>query len=309
VSVDGAQGWPQMARRTLGRTGFEASRLSFGCGAALSRGRKDKLLNVALESGVNVFVVGTGRYYNDAERNLAPFLKEHRDEIFLISKGMTAIEVGPGEPVSLEQHQQAAKNWTTLLEESLRDLEVDQIDAYYQMGANNTDLIGSEELYGAFQKARAAGKVKYYGFSSHENAQALLEKAIETGWYDVAMLAMTPGGWYDWNGKSLLDGTPPMQQIQPLLARAKEAGIGLIGMKAARYIAGRNWLGWGDETAFDAHYSEAFLKTKLSAFQRSYAYVLGHGMDLVNADIQNFLHLRENFEAAATSHGYFGDVA
>ncbi|MDA1077115.1 MAG: aldo/keto reductase, partial [Proteobacteria bacterium] len=216
VSVDGAQGWPAMAQRTLGRTGFEASRLTFGCGAALSRGRKDKLLNVALESGVNVFDVGTGRYYNDAERNLAPFLKEHRDDIFLISKGMTAIEVGPGEPVSLEQHQQAAKNWTTLMEESLRDLEVDQIDAYYQMGANNADLIGSEEMYGAFQKAKAAGKVKYYGFSSHENAQALLEKAIETGWYDVAMLAMTPGGWYDWNGKALLEGTPPMQQIQPL---------------------------------------------------------------------------------------------
>ena len=29
--------WPEMARRTLGRTGFEASRLVFGCGASLAR--------------------------------------------------------------------------------------------------------------------------------------------------------------------------------------------------------------------------------------------------------------------------------
>jgi hypothetical protein len=309
VSVDGAQGWPDMAYRTLGRTGFKASRLAFGCGAALSRSRKDRLLNVALESGVNVFDVGTGRYYNDAERNLAPFLADHRDEIFLISKGMTGIDVGPGDSVSLDQHKQAAKNWTTLMEESLRDLSVDNIDAYYQMGQNNDELIASEELYRAFQNAKAAGKVSYYGFSSHENAQSLLETAIETGWYDIAMLAMTPGGWYDWAGKTLLEDSPPMTGIEPLLNRAREAGIALVGMKAARYIAGRSWLGWGDEEAFDEHYDEAFLKTRLSAFQRSYAYVLGHGMDLVNADIQNFLHLQENFEAAATAHGYFGDVA
>ncbi|MFP8872612.1 MAG: twin-arginine translocation signal domain-containing protein [Myxococcota bacterium] len=31
--------WPEMPQRTLGRTGFAASRLVFGCGAALSRGR------------------------------------------------------------------------------------------------------------------------------------------------------------------------------------------------------------------------------------------------------------------------------
>ena len=32
-------GWPQMTYRKLGRTGFNGSRLVFGCGAALSRGQ------------------------------------------------------------------------------------------------------------------------------------------------------------------------------------------------------------------------------------------------------------------------------
>ncbi len=37
--------WPKMSYRRLGRTNFDASRLVFGCGAALMFRRKDELLN------------------------------------------------------------------------------------------------------------------------------------------------------------------------------------------------------------------------------------------------------------------------
>ncbi len=66
--------WPEMTYRKLGRTGYRASRLIFGCGSALRSGRADRLLNTALSAGINVFDVGTRRYYDDAEQNLAPFL-------------------------------------------------------------------------------------------------------------------------------------------------------------------------------------------------------------------------------------------
>jgi len=51
--------WPDLGRRRLGRTGFEGSRLVFGCGAALSRGPKDDLLEAALDAGINVFDNGS----------------------------------------------------------------------------------------------------------------------------------------------------------------------------------------------------------------------------------------------------------
>ena len=309
--VEGGLGWPDMAYRTLGRTGFAGSRLVFGCGASLGRRPRDRLLGTALEAGVNVFDVGTGRYYGDAERNMANFLAKARDDVFLISKSIVYLdeEVGPGDSITPAQARRGAKAWLAVLEESLRDLKVEMIDAYYQMAANNTDLVGSEEMRRAFEQARDAGKIRFWGLSTHQNAQAVLEKAIETGWYDLAMIAVTPAGWYDWDGKSILPGSPPMTGLAPLLARAREAGIGLIGMKAARHLAGRNFLGWGDEDAFDGHYDEPLLAAKLTAFQRSYAYVLEHGLDAVNADIQNFLHLQENFTAAARSRQYFANTA
>jgi hypothetical protein len=293
--------WPPMAYRTLGRTGYEASRLIFGCGATLMSGRNDALLNAAFDAGINIFDSGTSRYYENAEQNLAPFLKTHRDDIFLISKAMVYLDVEPDEAISVAQAKQAANTWTELMDQSLKELQVDGVDAYYLMGSNNPHVIASDEIYSAFQRAKQAGKVRFLGLSSHQNAQKVLETAIDTGWYDLAMLAITPGGWYDWKERSILPGSPPMVELQPLLARARAAGIGLVGMKAGRFLAGRRFLGWGNPDAFNEYYDESLLKARLSEFQRSYAFVLEHGMDVVNADMQNFVHLKENFIAAATS--------
>jgi aryl-alcohol dehydrogenase-like predicted oxidoreductase len=300
--------WPDLGRRKLGRTGFEGSRLVFGCGAALSRGPKDDLLEAALDAGINVFDNGTRRYYNDAEVNLAPFLKRHharRDEIFLISKAMTYIEVEPEESITVAQGKQGAATWSGLLDESLRELEVDHIDAYYVMASNNPSIIKSEEIRRAFENARDAGKVKHLGLSTHQNAQRVLEAAMETGWYDLAQIAITPAGWYDFVDRNILPGSDPMKGIVPFLDRVRASGIGLIGMKAGRHLAGRKFLGWGKPDAFDDYYDESFMKAGLSPFQRSYAFVLGHGLDAVNADMQSFAHLEENVVAAASSPTHF----
>jgi len=297
--------WPEVERRKLGRTAFEASRLVFGCGATLARGRKDDLLEAAFDAGINVFDSGTRRYYADAEVNLAPFLKRRRDDVFLISKAMTYLEVGPTDVIDSAQGREAARTWTGLLEQSLRELGVDYVDAYYVMASNNPSIVKSEEMHTAFERARKAGKVKHFGLSTHENAQRVLEAAIETGWYDLAQVAVTPAGWYDWEDKGILPDSPPMVGLRPFLDRVRASGIGLIGMKAGRYLAGRKFLGWGKPDAFDGHYDERLMASGLSPFQRSYAFVLAHGLDAVNADMGSFAHLEENVAAVAASPDLF----
>ncbi|MDE0226359.1 MAG: aldo/keto reductase [Gammaproteobacteria bacterium] len=296
--------WPKMTYRTLGRTGYNASRLVFGCGAALSKQPQDALLERAFEAGVNVFDVGTSRYYRAAERNMRGFVTRHRDDIFLISKAMTGIDAGPEDEISVTDARKAAKTWTALMEESLSELDTDHVDAYYQMGANNPRMVRSEEMYEAFLAAQQAGKVSHYGVSTHENAARVLEAATESGWFSLAMIAVTPAGWYDWKSRNILDGTPDMKAIRPMLDKARAAGVGLIGMKAGRLLAGRGWLGQGNLQAFDRHYNEKLLRAKLSDFQRSYAYVLENGLDVVNADMQSYATLKENYAAAATAEQY-----
>ncbi|CAB1058129.1 hypothetical protein D1BOALGB6SA_2885 [Olavius sp. associated proteobacterium Delta 1] len=296
---------PTMTYRKLGRTGFLSSRLVFGCGAALMGGRAVRLLQRAFEAGINHYDVGSDIYYKGSERHLAPFLKDHRDRVWVVSKAPAYVHAQSADSITLEQAKFAAKYWTKLLDASLKDLQTDYVDAYYLMAVDNPSLVRSEEVYNAFLKAKAAGKVGYFGLSTHQNAQNVLEAAIETGWYDLAMIGITPAGWYDWSTKSLAQDTSTLVELQGLLKRAGEAGIGLVGMKAARYL-GPFWsLGKGDPTAFDNLYGDKFGSSPLNPFQRAYAYVLQHGLDVVNADMQNFKHLEENIIAVATSARYF----
>lgn len=297
--------WPKMSYRRLGRTGFDASRLVFGCGAALMFRRKDALLNAAYDAGINVFDVGYRGYYRNAEEHLAPFIQKVRDSVFLISKAPAELEAEPDERITVEQARRAAAAWGQRLDESLSELRVDRVDAYYLMASYNPSLIRSEEVYRVFQKAKQAGKVSHLGLSTHRNAQKVLLAAAETGWYDLAMIAITPGGWYDWETKSVLEGSKPMTGLQPILDKARASGMGLIGMKAARHLAGVPILGWFKKTeAFDEYYDEALRTAPLSPFQRSYAYVLAHGLDVVNADMGSLAHLQENVIAATSSPSY-----
>lgn len=295
-----------MTYRKLGRTNFMSSRLVFGCGAALAGGKAVRLLDLAFEAGINHYDVGSDIVYKGSERSLSPFLKANRGNIWVASKApLPPHNIKPEDQVTLEQTKEAAKAWTNSLNQSLKDLQTEYIDAYYLMAVNNPAIISSEEIYRVFLDAKTAGKVGYFGLSTHKNAKKVLEAAIKTGWYDLAMIGITPAGWYDWTTKEIEKDTLSLTALQPLLKQARDAGIGLIGMKTVRLMAPMQAGGKDDVSAFDKFYDKKLLESPLNPFQRAYAYVLENGLDVVNADMQNFEHLEENILAAATSHTYF----
>ena len=167
-------------------------------------------------------IVGFKHYYGNAEKNMVDFLRKKRDEIFLISKGFVASDIDWDETITVEQAKKAAKGWTAYLDESLREMKIDHVDAYYYMGQNNVSIIKSEEIYKAFEDAKAQGKVSYLGISTHQNAANVLDAAADTGWFDLAMIAITPGGWYDWEDKSILPGSPSLKELQPVLEKLRK---------------------------------------------------------------------------------------
>ncbi len=306
-AVGAPTAWPEMPKRVLGRTGFEGSRLIFGCGASLMFRSRDALLNAAYDAGVNVFDVGYADYYRNAEENLAPFVGKVRDDIFLISKAPAQVDdLGDHDTVTPAQAKLAAQAWLRELDRSLATLKVDHVDAYYQMAAYNPSLVTSDEMFQAYESAKQAGKTRFLGLSTHRNAENVLRAATKSGRFDLAMIGVTPAGWYDWENRAVLEGSKPMAELQSLFDEARAAGIGLIGMKAARHLAGLPLLGWWKKpNAFDGQYGDALKKAKLSPYQKTYAYVLEHGVDAVNADMSEMIHLQENATAAATSKTYF----
>src|SRR5215207_6885467 len=91
-------------RAPFGRTGHVSTRVVLGA-AALSRmnqERADQALATVRAHGVNH--IDTAAAYGESELRLAPFLADHREEVFLATK--TGERTGDGARASLERSLQ-----------------------------------------------------------------------------------------------------------------------------------------------------------------------------------------------------------
>jgi aryl-alcohol dehydrogenase-like predicted oxidoreductase len=101
-----------IATMPFGRTGHQSTRTIFGA-AALSKvtqAEADQTMELVMQHGITH--VDTAASYGDAELRLAPWLKDHRDEVFLATK-------------TGERNYQAARDE---IYRSLERMQVDHID-------------------------------------------------------------------------------------------------------------------------------------------------------------------------------------
>jgi aryl-alcohol dehydrogenase-like predicted oxidoreductase len=118
------------------------------------------------------------------EKLLAPYLKEHRDKIFLCTKfGFATDEKGDitGIRGDAEWVQQAC-------EQSLKRLGISTIDLYYQHRVDpNTPI---EETVGAMKKLQEQGKIRYIGLS--ECSAETLQRALKVARIDAVQIEYSP---------------------------------------------------------------------------------------------------------------------
>jgi aryl-alcohol dehydrogenase-like predicted oxidoreductase len=166
-----------MKYRTLGRTGWKVSDISFGAwaigGAWGSVDDTESLnaLRAAVDCGVNFIdtadVYGMGR----SERLIAQLKRERKDEIIVATKAGRRLS-----PHTADGYNE--KNLTAFIEDSLRNLSTGCLDLV-QLHCPPTDVYYRPELFEGLDRLVAAGKIRYYGVSVERVEEAL--KAIEYG--------------------------------------------------------------------------------------------------------------------------------
>lgn len=164
-----------MKYRSLGRTGWKVSEISFGAwaiGGAWGSVRDEEsleALNAAIDSGVNFLdtadVYGSGR----SEKLIAQLKKSRKEEIIVATKAGRRLPKQTVEGYSRE-------NLTAWVEDSLRNLQTDSLDLL-QLHCPPTDAYYHPELFGMLDDLVKAGKLRYYGVSVERVEEAL--KAIE----------------------------------------------------------------------------------------------------------------------------------
>jgi aryl-alcohol dehydrogenase-like predicted oxidoreductase len=164
-----------MQYRTLGRTGWKVSTISFGAWAIgggfgeVEDNESYQALNRAVDLGVNFFdtadVYGDGR----SERLLARIKSERKEEIVIASKAGRRLN-----PHTAEGYNRA--NLTAFVERSLKNLNVEAVDLL-QLHCPPTAVYYMPETFGVLDDLVNAGKLRYYGVSVEKVEEAL--KAIE----------------------------------------------------------------------------------------------------------------------------------
>lgn len=162
--------------RTLGKTGFEVSEISFGAWAIggswgeVAESDAMAALHQACELGINFFdtadVYGDGR----SERLLARLKRERPGERLVI-----ATKAGRRlSPHTAEGYN--AANLRAFIERSLRNLEAEALDLV-QLHCPPTEVYYRPELFAALDDLVQAGLIRHYGVSVEKVEEAL--KAIE----------------------------------------------------------------------------------------------------------------------------------
>ncbi|HEU6448200.1 MAG TPA: aldo/keto reductase [Verrucomicrobiae bacterium] len=164
-----------MKYRTLGRTGWKVSEISFGAWAIggswgnVSDEESLAALHAALDGGVNFFdtadVYGDGR----SERLFAKLRRERKEKFYVATKAGRRLPTQTPEGYT-------RKNLTSWIERSLRNLKTDAIDLL-QLHCPHTEVFYRPEVFGILDDLVKAGKLRHYGVSVEKVEEAI--KAIE----------------------------------------------------------------------------------------------------------------------------------
>ena len=164
-----------MNYRSLGRTGWRVSEISFGAWAIGGAwGKVDDhesmaTLHAALDGGVNFFdtadVYGDGR----SERLLAKLKRERKEKIYIATKAGRRLPVQTTEGYN-------RRNLTAFVNRSLKNLNTDAIDLL-QLHCPPTEVYYRPDVFGVLDDLVKAGKLRHYGVSVERVEEAL--KAVE----------------------------------------------------------------------------------------------------------------------------------
>ena len=206
----------------LGKTGLKISDISFG-GSRLQAGDED-VVRHAYDRGINYF--DSADSYGDgvSETVIGNALKGKRDKVYLTSKTMA----GPND---------SKESMMTSLEGSLRRLQSDHIDVYFNHAINDVNRIQNPEWHAFTEQAKQQGKIRFAGMSGHAgNLIECLDWGIDSGRFDVILCAYNFGqdpSFYQ-RFTHNFDFVAIQADLPRVIKKAKAKGVGVIAMKTLR---------------------------------------------------------------------------
>jgi predicted aldo/keto reductase-like oxidoreductase len=212
--VDTTEKGRKRVYRTLGRTGLKLPVINMG----VMNSDNPNLIRAALDSGILLLDTAHAYMQGRNEEVIGSVIKGRPRDSYLI-----------GSKVSLPQDRTSGlyidgateAEFLKKLDLSLKRLGIDSVDILYHHGVSRKESASYEPVLNAMAKAKKAGKFRFAGITTHMNEPEVIHAAVDTKFYDVILTA------YNYQQKHVAE-------VRDAIARAAQAGVGIVGMKAIR---------------------------------------------------------------------------
>jgi predicted aldo/keto reductase-like oxidoreductase len=220
-AVEAQAGSNSQVRRygTLGRTGISISDIAFGS-SRLRTGEED-LVRHALDRGVNYFDTADSYTRGQSETVIGNALKGRRDRVAVVTKTKVWADD--------DRH-----SIMRALEESLRKLQTDYVDVFFNHAVNDADRLDNPEWHEFAEQAKRQGKIRFTGFSGHAGRLVnVIDHAVEGDLVDVLLVSYNFGqdpAFYESLTRNF-DRIATQTGLPAALSRAKARNMGVVAMK------------------------------------------------------------------------------
>jgi len=224
--------------RSLGKTGVRLPIVSMG----VMNADNPDLVRRAHELGIRHFDTAAGYQRGRNEEMVGRVLDE------LKARDKTVLENKAKVPGALQESASAAElkaAFVNIFEGSLRRLKTDYVDILYIHDVSRVEDLRRKGIEDALAELKAQKKIRFAGFSTHQNMGACLDEAARGGGYDIILTAFN---------YSLSDDVGLRRSLENAAAK----GIGLIAMKTQCM---QSWYRRGLSAELQAFYSGSILQT------------------------------------------------
>jgi hypothetical protein len=257
-------------RRTFGKTGVNVSILSLG--GVL--GIYDQLIfRQAFKMGVTYWDTADSYGRGNNEKAIGKYFAEFpndRKKVFLVTKASTS------DPQRL----------TDKLDASLQRMNTSYIDMYFIHSVSDVKNELTNEVKAWAEKAKAKGKIRFFGFSAHKNMENSMLAAAKLGWIDGIMMS--------YNYRLMVKN-----EMKRAVDACVKAGIGLTAMKTQAAFSANFYASIGSETDDALKMTENFLKKGYTAEQTNLKVVWENpNIASICSAMRNITILQANIAAA-----------
>ena len=204
----------KFAYRTLGKTGIKLPVINMG----VMNTDNPSLVRVALDSGMVMLDTAQTYQRGQNEGMIGEVLKGRPRDAFVLA---TKARLPSDQKTGLYTEEATEDAYLKKVDLSLKNLGLEYVDIYYHHNVWKRESALYEPIMKALEKIKKQGKARYVGITTHINEPEVIHAAVDSKVYDVILTS------YNFQQKHYAE-------VRNAIARAAQAGIGIVGMKAIR---------------------------------------------------------------------------